>query len=84
MGRLMSYFHRVLLRKGLLDKFMPDSDDTGEIERAEIEAVRVDIEARTQEEVAIRREVRVAVRRLQELNDKNHYGESLRRAFGGK
>lgn len=79
---LMSYIHRRLLSRGKLDDILPDLDDL-EGDRPEREAARADIEARLAAEERTKREVRIAVARLRELNRKNHYGESLRRAFGG-
>lgn len=80
---LMSYIHRLLLKRGILDNFLPDKDDLATDTR-DREAARVELEARIEDELAIRQEVEVAVRRLQDLNSRNHYGESLRRAFGGR
>lgn len=50
----------------------------------EREAVRAEIEVRAADEREVQKEVASAVRRLQELDRRNHYGESLRRAFGGR
>lgn len=80
---LMAIIHRLLLKRGRLNDLLPDYDDL-EGDKPEREAAKAEIEARTAEEEAMSREVRVAVRRLQELNKRNHYGESLRRAFGGR
>ena len=80
---LMSYIHKLLLRRGKLDDLLPDFDDLGHDE-SEREAARVDIESRIEDEIAVRKEVDTAVRKLRELNRRNHYGESLRKAFGGK
>jgi len=79
---LMALIHRVLLKKGKLDSLLPDQDDFDD--REERDTAKAEIEARTADDEKMRREVRVAVRRLEELNSKNHYGESLRRAFGGR
>jgi hypothetical protein len=83
---LMSYIHNLLLRRGKLNEFLPDESDLENVDNTAMErkAVREDIESRTQDEQEIREEVVAAIRRLQELNKRNHYGESLRRAFGGK
>jgi hypothetical protein len=81
---LMSYIHNQLLRRGLLSDLLPDEDDLGSGDRPEREAVRAEIEVRAAEEREVQREVAAAVRRLRELDKRNHYGESLRRAFGGR
>lgn len=83
----MSYVHRLLLRRGALDDLLPDKvdpdDDGGGGDKPEREAVKAEIEARAEDERQIRVEVRAAIRRLQQLDHRNHYGESLRKAFGG-
>lgn len=79
---LMSYIHKLLLKRGKLDDLLPDSDDLGN-DRADREAARADIEARAKNEKIVRLEVDAAVKKLKDLNKRNHYGESLRRAFGG-
>jgi len=80
---LMAVIHRLLLKRGKLNDLLPDYDDL-EGDQPEREAARVEIEARAAEDEVVSKEVRVAVGRLQELNKRNHYGESLRRAFGGR
>lgn len=80
----MSYIHKRLLKRGLLLDILPSEDDLGVIDSTEREAVRAEIEARAAQEREIEREVAAAVRRLRELDKRNHYGESLRRAFGGR
>jgi hypothetical protein len=79
----MAIIHRLLLKRGRLNDLLPDYDDL-EGDKPDREAAKADIEARVAEDEEVRKEVWVAVRRLQELNRKNHYGESLRRAFGGR
>ena len=79
---LMALIHRVLLKRGKLDSLLPEHDDLDDKE--ERDTAKADIEARAADDEKMRREVRVAVRRLEELNSRNHYGESLRRAFGGR
>ena len=79
----MTYIHRMLLKRGKLDDLLPDQIDL-EIDKAELETAKAEIHDRISEEAEIRREVRVAIRRLNELDKRNHYGESLRRAFGGR
>lgn len=81
---LMSYIHKHLLKRGLLSDILPDEDDFGVGDAPEREAVRAEIMARAEEEKEIQKEVAAAVRRLRELDKRNHYGESLRRAFGGR
>lgn len=81
---LMAYIHRVLLRKGRLDSLLPDPADLDSGDRPEMEAVRAEIEARAEAEREAGRQVAAAVRRLKELDKRNHYGDSLRRAFGGR
>jgi len=62
---------------------LPKADDlVGD--RPEIEAAKAEIEARAKSEEAISREVRAAVKKLQRLNELNHYGESIRKAYGGR
>jgi len=78
----MSRIHSILLKRGTLQDLLPKDDLEGD--KPEREAAKAEIEARTAEEVIVRREVRDAVARLQELNRNNHYGESLRRAFEGR
>jgi hypothetical protein len=80
----MSYIHRQLLRRGLLSDILPDEDVYAGGDKPEREAVRVEIEARAADEREMDKEVAAAVKRLQELDKRNHYGESLRRAYGGK
>lgn len=79
----MSYIHKQLLRRGLLSDILPDEDDSVG-DAPEREAVRAEIEVRAADEREVQKEVASAVRRLQELDRRNHYGESLRRAFGGR
>lgn len=81
---LMSFLHRQLLRRGLLSDLLPDESDLGQDDRSEIAAERAKIQARADDEREVDKEVAVVVRRLKELNIKNHYGDSLRRAFGGR
>jgi hypothetical protein len=81
---LMSYIHRQLLRRGLLSDILPDEVDLDSGDRSERETARTDIAKRAADERETSKEVAFAVRRLQELNRRNHYGESLRRAFGGR
>jgi hypothetical protein len=84
---LMSYIHRQLLRKGRLSDLLPNDDDlasaTGDLSE-EREAVRAEIEERAAREREMEKEVAAAVRRLKELDRRNHYGELIRNAFGGK
>lgn len=80
----MSFIHRQLLRRGVLSDLLPDEADLDKDDRSEIEAERAKIQARAENEREASKEVAVAVRRLKELNIKNHYGDSLRRAFGGR
>lgn len=79
----MTYIHKRLLERGLLRDLLPEEDDLG-LDVESIEAAREDIKAREEEERIKRLEAKRAVARLQELNSRNHYGESLRRAFGGR
>lgn len=81
---LMSYIHKHLLKRGLLDDLLPCRADLGEDTRPALEAAKADLEARLEEERSISKEVAAVIRRLQELDSRNHYGESLRRAFGGR
>lgn len=81
---LMSYIHKQLLKRGLLSDILPDEDDFGDGDVLEREAVRQEIRARAADEREIQKEVAAAVRRLRELDRRNHYGESLRKAFGGR
>ena len=81
---LMSYVHRQLLRRGKLVDLLPDEADLDSGDRPEREAVRADIESRAADEQESSRAIAAAVRRLQELDRRNHYGESLKRAFGGR
>lgn len=82
---LMSRVHRLLLRRGALDDILPKKADLdGGGDKPEREAVKAEIEARAEDEQQIRVEVRAAIRRLQQLDHRNHYGESLRKAFGGR
>lgn len=81
----MSYIHRQLLKRGRLNDILPSEDDFAVGDTPdEREAVRADIEARTTEEIEIQKEVMAAVKRLRDLNKQNHYGESIRKAFGGR
>ena len=80
----MSYIHRRLLKRGLLDDLLPCRADPDEDTLPALEAAKADLEARREEEKSISKEVAAAIKRLQELNSRNHYGESLRRAFGGR
>lgn len=80
---LMSYVHKLLLRRGVLDGILPNETHVDSGDKPEREAVKAEIEARAADERETRREVTAAVRRLRELNNQNHYGESLRKAFGG-
>lgn len=80
---LMSYIHRQLLRRGKLSDILPDEADRS-TDKSEREAAKAEIQARAADERKTSREVAAAVVRLRELDNKNHYGESLRRAFGGK
>lgn len=84
MGRLMSYIHTRLLRRGRLSDLLPDENNLVGDDKPEWEIVREEINARAADERRTRREVDAAIRRLRELNRQNHYGESLKRAFGGK
>lgn len=79
---LMSALHKLLLKRGRLSDLLPD-EDVFDDDAPEREAVRAEIEARAADERETRREVDAAIRRLKELDKNNHYGESLRRAFGG-
>lgn len=81
---LMSYIHKLLLKRGVLDDILPSKDDLDNGDKPEREAARVEIQTRAVEEREIQREVAAAVRRLRELDRRNHYGESLRRALGGR
>ena len=81
---LMSFIHRQLLRRGRLIDLLPDDIDRGGGDAPEIEAAKAEIQVRMQDEREISGEVEVAIVRLHELDRKNHYGESLRRAFGGR
>lgn len=80
----MSYIHRQLLKKGFLSDILPDEVEFENGDKPEREAVRAEIEARAVDERRMSREVASAVRRLQELNRRNHYGDSLKKAFGGR
>lgn len=80
---LMTYIHKLLLKRGKLNDLLPDIDDL-DGDRSEREAARAEIASRVAYEKKMNREVKHAIERLQELNNINHYGESLRRAFGGK
>lgn len=80
----MSYIHKQLLKRGRLSDILPSEDDLVSGDRSEIEAVKADIEARTEEEREVRKEVAATIVRLRQLDGRNHYGESLRKAFGGK
>lgn len=79
----MSYIHKHLLRRGKLTDLLPNEADIAEVNRSDIEAARAEIEMHVAEDRNMSREVRSAIRRLNELDRKNHYGESLKRAFGG-
>ncbi len=80
---LMSRIHGYLLRRGKLVDLLPDETDLENSDRSDLEAARAEIEARAEEEKDMKQEVATAIRRLRELDKRNHYGESLRRAFGG-
>lgn len=80
---LMTYIHRLLLRRGKLDDLLPDNNDL-ESDRQERETAKAEIASRAAYEKRMSREVKRAIERLEDLNSRNHYGESLRRAFGGK
>lgn len=79
---LMTYIHRLLLKRGLLSDILPE-DVIGDMPK-EATIVKAEIEARAAEESEIQKEVAAAVKRLEELDRRNHYGESLRKAFGGR
>jgi hypothetical protein len=79
----MSYIHKHLLRKGRLSDLLPDEADVGSGDRPEIEAAKAEIRVRAVKERQASREVAAAVVRLRELDKRNHYGDSLKRAFGG-
>lgn len=81
---LMSYIHKRLLKKGRLSDILPTEVDLEPEDSSEREAARREIEVRAAREREIGREVAAAVVRLRELDRRNHYGESLRRAFGGR
>lgn len=81
---LMSYIHKLLLKRGVLDDILPSKDDLDGGDKPEREAARAEIQVRAAEERETQREVAAAVRRLRELDRRNHYGESLRRALGGR
>ena len=80
---LMSYIHKLLLRRGLLDDILPGEEDLKFSDRPKIEAARAEIEARVAEEREVDKEVAAIIVRLRALDKKKHYGESLRKAFGG-
>lgn len=80
----MSYLHKQLLRRGVLDGLLPDEADVGNGDKPEREAAKAEIQVRAADEKEVSREVAAAIMRLRELNAQNHYGESLRRAFGGR
>ncbi len=80
----MAYIHKTLLKRGRLDSLLPDEADLSSGDRPEMEAVKAEIEARAKDEHEVGKTVAAAVKRLHELDKRNHYGESLRRAFGGK
>lgn len=81
----MSYIHRQLLKRGRLSDILPSEDDfaIGDMPE-EKEAIRSEIEARTAEDFEVQKELVRMTRKLRDLNKKNHYGESIRRAFGGR
>lgn len=79
----MSYIHNQLLRRGKLADLLPEETETKTGDKSEVERVRAEIAARAAEEQRMSREVAFAIGRLRELDQKNHYGESLRKAFGG-
>lgn len=81
---LMSYIHKQLLKRGRLSDILPSEDDLAASDRSEIEAARADVEARVADELEIRKEVAATIVRLRQLDRRNHYGESLRKAFGGR
>lgn len=81
---VMSYIHRQLLKRGVLRDILPDESDFVNGDRLEREAAGREIAARVADDREVRKEVAAAVRRLQVLNDRNHYGESLRNALGGR
>lgn len=80
----MSYIHKQLLKRGRLSDILPGEDDLAFGDRSELEAARADIEARAEEEREISKEVAATIVRLNRLDSRNHYGESLRKAFGGR
>lgn len=80
----MSYIHTLLLRRGRLSDLLPEDDSIGRGDKPEWETAREEIQARAVDEQETRLEVEVAISRLKELNRKNHYGESLKRAFEGR
>lgn len=80
----MSYIHKQLLKRGRLSDILPGEDDLDFGDRSELEAVKADIEARAEEEREISKEVAATIVRLNRLDSRNHYGESLRKAFGGR
>lgn len=80
---LMSYIHKQLLRRGKLDDILPSEVGISHVTKPELEAAKVEIEARYEDEREVSKEVGAMIRRLHELDSKNHYGESLRKAFGG-
>lgn len=80
----MSYIHKQLLKRGRLSDILPSEDDLVSRDRTEIEAAKADTQARAEEEREISKEVAAAIVRLNILDKRNHYGESLRKAFGGK
>jgi hypothetical protein len=81
---LMSYVHRLLLKNGVLDDLLPHEVDPESGDKPEREAAKAEIQVRAADELEVSREVEAAIVRLRELNRQNHYGESLRRAFGGR
>lgn len=81
---LMSYIHKQLLKRGRLSDILPGKDDLADVNKRELERVKAEIEDRVSEEREVDKEVAATIVRLNKLDSRNHYGESLRRAFGGR
>jgi hypothetical protein len=81
---LMSYIHRHLLKRGRLSDFLPGKDDLIDGNRKELDEIKAEMKVRISEEREIDKEVSATIVRLNKLDSRNHYGESLRRAFGGR
>lgn len=79
----MTRIHEWLLKRGLLSDLLPSCTEDHTDDKEAREAARVEIAARVVSEAVVGVQVRQAIARLDALNDKNHYGESIRRAFGG-